>query len=298
MYKFLVSVLVIFITQNLFSQNLIVFDKATNTPLSYVTITLFDNDKIIEGNYTDVNGYVSFNFDLQFDRIELSMVGYDKLILLKRDITNKVFLNQKKIELNEVFISSNDNFSFENIGFITGKKVAGLGLNKFMEQSVFIDNTFNIPMYIHSFLFRISKQKKKVAFRLHFYRKPSKNSEILDEIETENIIRYLDSKTEGIVSIDVSKYNIQIPVNGIIIGIENLGSVKKSGELIPKDGSECIFFEYTESDKEQLSFVRDYSKSNEWKRQSDYLKRLLDKQFQFVSNKYPNATYGLKVYKE
>ncbi len=280
----------IFKVNFLLAQSIAVYENGTKNPIPYVTVLYLNGNKIVGGDYSDERGIVNLNTTLIYNKIDFSSLGYKSLRInniIKNDI---VYLNADNIDLEEIIISKNKPSEFINLGFANDKKITGYGYDKGFEVCVYIENNENKPLNIHSVVFMILKKVKKTSFRLHFYKKIEGDFEPKDEIFFDDLVLYIPSKTKGAVNIDISKYGLRIPLEGIFIGIEvlNTGANNQSKYV---NSSDVIFFECSESNDKKATMSRYIFENKKWFDFSE--KNSLKSNY---SKKYLNAKVGIKVY--
>lgn len=290
MKKYLLIIALIFssFTQ---SQNYKVIDNKTNLPIQYATLQIYNSGKFISGFYTDENGSINISNEFNFNEIKISCIGYETIIVPKNQLLIK--LNQNVTILEEVIISNKD---FLSLGYIKKPKSKNIiGVSEGLEVAVFIKNDFEYPVKISSVKFNVKKVKSRVAYRIHLYKNSENNSYPKEELLIDNKIEYLEVNTKGLVSVDLSEYNITLPKEGVFISIEGIGGKNTSST---KNKKNLIQFE-THLSELEIYQERNYKNNvgwvniNKWL-PDNYLKtfnKMYDKRKLFV------PTFGLTVQK-
>lgn len=277
-----------------FSQEVCIVDSLTKKPLMYTNARFYLNNKVIGGVYCDENGKITIN-KINFDNVEFSLIGYNTKTIGKNAIQDTIILNQIAIPLNEIKIQRDIKNKTTSLGYVRYKKKIRLSASKGFELVVFIDNPFKQPKEIQSFLFKVKKQGKfKTALRIHFYKKNSAKLIPDEEILTEDIIQYIDGKTKELFEVDVTKYQLQLPVEGAFVGIEWLGVLdEKSGEFkIADSNSEATYIDINDKTNLPLTFMRSKFENPKWENTENMKtesKNIIDYE------NYPNASFGIKV---
>jgi hypothetical protein len=296
-YKKIFIFIFYFIYSFSFSQNIIISDLFTKQPIPFVNILIYKENKILNGFYCNEKGVVNFENSIDYEKIEFSCIGYEtKSIVNFSKIKDTVFLIQKSIVLNEVKIIKRNNILTE-LGFCNLKKKLNLSSHKGSEIVVFIYNNFKKAKEINSILFKIRRHEKyKTAVRIHLYKKAYDRIYPGAEIFTEDIIQFLDGKLKGLVEVNVSKYRLELPFDGVFVGIEWLGIVdKNTGEFVEiTENSSDTSVELNDEINQPLTFMRNNLKNINW---SD-TERLKNNFVKIKYKNYPNASFGIKIYND
>lgn len=284
----------ILIYSTAFSQKVCIVDSLTKKPLMYTNASFYLNNKVVGGDYCDENGKITID-KINFDNVAFSQIGYNTKTVGKNAIQDTILLNQIAIPLNEIRIEKNIKHKITSLGYINYKKKIRLSASKGFEIVVFIDNPFNQPKEIQSFLFKVKKEDKfKAALRIHFYKKNSAKLIPDEEILTEDVIQYIDGKTKELFEVDVTKYQLELPVEGAFVGIEWLGVIdEKSGEFNMTDSNwEATYIDINDKTNLPLTFMRSKFKNPNWEN-TENMKN--ESKYIIDYKNYPNASFGIKV---
>ena len=257
----------------------------------------FEN-KVIQTDYCDQNGFANISVQKIFDNMEFSCIGYESNVRQKKDISDTIFLQKKSIALDEIKIVSRKNQKSTLMGFSQLKKYTTLSAFKGFEICQFMGNTFGKPKIIQSFVFKIIKREKlKTAVRIHLYAKHKNKFEPGDELITNDITRFFDGKTREMVEIDLTPYNLELPIEGAFIGIEWLGIVD---EITGKFVEGKNFHTYTRivlSDDlvHKNTFISKNIKEHSWEDMSEF-ENLMQKYAKLKN--HVNASFGLKLFND
>lgn len=137
-------------------------------------------------------------------------------------------------EINEVVVTGRPPII---IGEINAKKSRFLTLSSEHIASAFFENTTGKELGLKSFLFKINEVKYKTAVRIRMLSRHDYVQDIYVENETisypsfipaddlvrENIIVYIEPGQKGIIEVELSEYNIELPKEGAFMAIECLG---------------------------------------------------------------------------
>jgi len=268
----------------LYSQEtIIVLDNNTKQPISFVAIS-FDNDN---GFYTNSNGSFSLK-EVKGEVLFLSCLGYkSKSIILDTIKDNIIYLEPDNIQLNEVILSNKKSKfkkkkiksikhnDFLNAQIISiGVEFASFLPNKYSEKEVQIKKII-IPVVTKTISFSkdlIGKNQtvKKLPFSTIYKINIYENNNGLpgQELLYENITCLFNEKSNTF-EIDIDKYNIYLPKEGLYVGLLNLGLADETGELIPttpyieKTNKDGVVIKIGKSVKPYfpVNIIKDYSQT-------------------------------------
>ncbi len=245
MKKAFILIFLIQISNLVFGQIRVV-DSISNEGVPFVNIR-FDKDN---GVYTDDNG--EFNLtDITKNNIFLSSIGYkNKTVDLKVIKNNIIYLSPDNYELDEVIISKKTkkaktkkikpikhNDFLKSHRLIVGGELAVLILNNFNSNDVELKSLL-IPVITKTISFdnsmsgkvqRVKRLPFSALYKITFYE--NFGGEPGRQINYENITIVLNEKST-IANLNLEKYNINLPSEGVFIGILNLGKTDKNGKLV------------------------------------------------------------------
>jgi hypothetical protein len=227
-------------------QQVIVKDSISKMHIPYVAIT-FGHDN---GFYSNSEGMFELN-DVIGDTLTLYSIGYKKKTILKKDITaNTINLVEDELILEEVVISNKPKkFKTEKVKperhndfldshrLIIGDELAVYIPNHLDSKDIEIKSLL-IPIVNKTISFdkdmvgkkqRVKKLPFSALYKVCFYKNDSGKPG--GKIEHKNITVILDEKST-LVELDVEKYNIELPLEGIFVSIINLGKVDENNKLI------------------------------------------------------------------
>ena len=289
--KYLYALLLLFGLNVVYSQVITVKDATAQEPVPFATILFVQEGMPVAGDYCEQDGKFTMPADEVFNTVEVSCIGYAPKVIAKADITPIILLTKTAVELTEVVVTKTLPKKGLVLGYSDFKKSFVSGIGKGIEEVVFIENMNNKPLEIVSFLFSIKKAKAKTAFRIHFYNISPENFEPGAEILIHDVINYIDAKTKGLVEIDVTGLNLELPAEGAFVGIEALGVIDETtGNFIMDPEKGNIRFEYNNQIDKPVTFIRNRFKVRTWQ-DTTRLKSALNNN----STNYPNASFGLKV---
>jgi hypothetical protein len=216
-----------------------IMDAKTGLPLAFVNIGVLKKEI---GTVSNEQGKYEIQIDpeLESDTLRVSSVGYKaKLIPVKEMLlrtSNDIRLEEEIQQLTEVVVTSRQ-LKKKNVGNKTTSKFVstGFGYDQLGAEIGIKINVSRQPTFVDAFHFHISYNRlsAKILFRLNIYEiekgRPSKN------ILTENIIIPVAIKETGLMTVDLTHYNIILKEDVIA----TLEWVKNEGENKKGEG---IFF--------------------------------------------------------
>ncbi|MDR1984524.1 MAG: carboxypeptidase-like regulatory domain-containing protein [Prevotellaceae bacterium] len=214
-------------------KKLFVADSITKEPVEYTCIVFTDT---IGGTYSNDKGV--FYIPQNIKQIEISSIGYlSKIITLQKNI-DTIFLSPQVYEISEAKVSpSKKKRKPVELGYASENKNNILFSHNRSGDEIAV----YLPIGNENNIFRLMKQviirgetfKNRIfdgidyaaasIFKINFYR-VIENKKIGEIINTEDIVftsDILKSKTK----LDVSKYNIYMPENGIFVAVEWVGRI-------------------------------------------------------------------------
>jgi hypothetical protein len=189
-----------------------------NKPISYVNIWV-ENENI--GTTSEENGEFTINTTEKSKKLILSSVGYETKKIPISD-TKIILLKSKPITLDEVVISNPKNTKLIEIG--DSKKRFYLpepqDVPWFFARKFQLDNNDEEVNFVKQIVFFTKSEVNNGIFRARIYEIKEDSIPGADLITDEIIIT--TKKGEHKTTVDISKYKIQIPKEGIIVAFESL----------------------------------------------------------------------------
>jgi len=197
-----------------------VIDKQTNQPIIYSTIEL---KALKTGAYTDSIGNFSIKFKNSMDTLEFNALGYAMQKYCIKDLIdskNIIELNPHIFELEEVVVVPHKVKSIR-LGITSRKPWKFQIANVFGGQyGTYIKNEYEKTGHVKAVSFYIAKiGHPNAPFRIRIYAKDKLNNCPGKDLLIENVI-VSNNKGEGWFTVDVSKYNVNFPLDGIYVMME------------------------------------------------------------------------------
>ena len=189
-----------------------------NQPIPYVNIWV-ENENI--GTTSEENGEFILNIVSKNQNLIFSSLGYETQKVAVSDC-QKVSLKPIIIGLDEVVISNPKNTKSIEIGDF--KKAFYLpepqAIPWILAKKVTLDKGSPDLIYIKNITFLTHSEVERALFRVRIFSINSQNRPD-DDVLTEEII-VTTQKGKQKVIVDLSKYKIKVPTEGVIIGFESL----------------------------------------------------------------------------
>lgn len=195
----------------------VVQDSLTGKPIPYVNIWV-ENENI--GTTSEENGTFFINTTANGKKLIFSTVGYEKKII-NASAASEVNLKQAAYLLNEVVISKSIGTKETEIGNLKGKSSYsyGCGVKPWIVANYYpsTDQTEKHP-FLKLIQFRTKSDINKAKLILHCYQ-VNKDGTPGNDLLSENCIVEVNKGTT-INTINIEKYGLKFPENGIFIAIE------------------------------------------------------------------------------
>lgn len=217
-----------------------IINSSTKEPLPLATIiTKFDK---LSGSYANENGEFTITPKTENDSLFVSCIGY-----LSKEVCIKEYLNEYNsvIELTPI-IHQLPNILVKNANSIP-KEIGYCDLNKSFIQAgtkggiIIVRIPNDIDTIYHkiislNFIFgsisHPDQKHNKGIIRIRLYDCDSNNYEPSHNLLPEDIILTIPESflpwKKNVLKVDISKYNIQFPTNGIYLGIEWIGETENN----------------------------------------------------------------------
>ncbi|MDI9338792.1 MAG: carboxypeptidase-like regulatory domain-containing protein, partial [Alphaproteobacteria bacterium] len=239
-----------------------IIDAKTKLPIFGAIVLNVSNQK--NACYSNEEGVFSLHA-AKGDSLKISCIGYEDTMLfnLANSVLSQIELKPKFIVLNEVVVSSTLNTKTISLGNIEKYKGRyNQGGTKGSILLVYVPNhdsdTNKIVTklkYLLDYVRFDSQKSNKGTVRVRLY--SSKDDLIFpkDNLLQENIIKTIPLKSDQLLVIDISKYQIKFPINGVFVGLEWLGEKNNTNEINLNPG-----FRISQLDTDSFTFISFYGK--------------------------------------
>lgn len=188
-------------------------DFETNKPIPYVNIWV-ENESI--GTTSEIDG--SFTLALKEDeKLVFSAIGYETLTISSKN--NIIKLKPKVYELEEVIVSNLKNTKELEIGNAEKTRSSHLSGNKpWIYGKLFeYDTIYKKTPYLKEIIFYTNSEIKdaKIKLRIFHFKDSLPTYDMIDE---DLVVTVKKGNRKNVL--DVSKYKINFPKTGIVIGME------------------------------------------------------------------------------
>jgi hypothetical protein len=200
-------------------------DIKTNEPLPYATIGALHKQY---GCYADTSGKFILFYSDENDSLIITYLGYKNINTTIKDLQKKanIYLESNTIQLNDVIVNPKKVRKKEmELGYFVKKysmlQVPSYAINIYATFIPFPKDGANVIM--KSLRFSYCLATRNSPLRVHIL-KVKDNGEPGDDMINENIIfsNYKPNRalSSSVAVIDISKYNILMPKNGVFIALE------------------------------------------------------------------------------
>lgn len=276
----------------------LIVDKETNEPIPFASLSYFYSNNC-KGLYSGADGLIKVNLPNNIDSLKIACLGYLPIIRSRIRMDDTIKLERDTYILKEVLIHPFNKPDFQTIGFANMSSKTEFTSYSGVECVVFINNEGKEELFIKSVLYKMKiRGQLNSVIRIHLYTCDG-NCMPDRELINENYIVYLSKKNDGLIEVDISKFNIKLPLNGIYVGLEWIGNLdEKTNRIIEDRGIVKVKYIGNES------FIKLISSNI---RQQTYLRCLNDKKnwdnSMFLNLPHNeslklNAAFGLKLLKD
>lgn len=216
-----------------------IIDQKTKQPITGVIVLNLSNQK--NASYTDEEGVFSL-LVAKNDSLKISCIGYKDCIVKNFESLNSsiIELSPNFILLDEVVIKSTSKGSTYELGNTGIKdKYSAQGGTKGSVLLVFFPNIDSsktkritkLKYELGSIYKRENEKINKGMVRVRLYSSTDTAIFPKSEMLPENIIQTIPLKDRQTLIVDIIKYKINFPANGVFVGLEWLGEKNNSYEI-------------------------------------------------------------------
>lgn len=257
-----IIILILFIYTNfLFSQNktCIIVNDNNNLPIEYCNIKVVNKDI---GTYSNGNGYFTFN-DNNKDSLFITHILYKEITIAVKSIKDTIKLKSKNQFLDEVIISSDKNYTDwskkrkdKHHWYIQPKTEFCVLLEKYKKNETL--NEIRFPIEYLDYL--KSKAINSSIFRINIY--DNTNDKIGNIISVTNNTSTLTEKS-NFIQFSLNK-PIEIPINGLFIGIEFIGFIDNNGTLLINERNNFIKLDFASTKSSKTFYSNKFINNGLW----------------------------------
>lgn len=297
MKKLLLIIITTFTTLVLSQEKIQIIDAQTQIPISFATITFGEG----LGGFTDEKGYFTFDKKQSFS---VSMLGYQTLSVSESDFRNNIALEVEPILIDEIVVSNKKGKQkivrqkpyWKNSTWLDsytpqiGNEIAVLIPND-KKQNMILSKII-IPVATNPM--RIFDKNKNpfisrdnfpyTIIRIQFYK--NENNSPKELLYFDRIVVNVHNSNEKFKEIDLENFGIDIPENGLFVGVEFIGvtdenqkyvympnfrNVERNGEKMKVAQHLNICIPIDQKSKKENSYIR-YS---DWNKNGEKLKWLV-----------------------
>lgn len=188
-----------------------------NIPIPYVNISVEDENI---WTTSEENGVFTINVNLDKNLI-FSTLGFEKRIV-KASTAERVVLKESFFKLEEVIVEKRkETFEIE-IGKKTNQKTTLISGNRGWLNAKYFpyDMTYSKTKFIKSTIFITKSKVNDAVFKVRVFSKAENGEPNFDLIDEDIIVTVKKGRKKNII--DLSKYNLVFPKEGVFIAFESL----------------------------------------------------------------------------
>lgn len=215
-----------------------IIDQKTKKPITGVIVLSLSNQR--NATYTNEEGIFSISV-ANNDSLKISCIGYkDSVIKHFENLSlSTIELRPNFILLNEVVVNNSLKRSSSTLGY-TGReyKTFNQGGSKGSILLIFVPNEDpsknRVITKLNYELRVINRENEKInkgVVRVRLYSSSDTAIYPKSDLLQENLIQTIPLKNKQTLIVDISKYKISLPANGVFVGLEWLGEKNNSYEI-------------------------------------------------------------------
>jgi hypothetical protein len=252
-------IVVVLLVSELKAQNICyvkILEENTEKPIMFVSAQT-ENTILL----ADSLGLLNIENNKLSKLFKVSCIGYEtKNINTTLQCNDKIYMRPVEILLPESKITYKKGKA-RNIGY-TKKTNFRLSLaNGHIVATYIPNNSVTLKMIKKVLIPYYTKGKITSCFRIHLYTCKSDKSPDKDIIE-KNLIAF-PNKKKGIIEFDISNYNLTIPPEGVLVGVEWINSEKNIDKSVTTN--DIVVYLNDKMIGEMVSWERSIRTKSEWK---------------------------------
>lgn len=255
----------------LLAQDFTLFESGTNAHIAFANITLYKNDTVVGGVYSNRNGEVFLPKTIEFDKLYITHLQYLTLTLDAEDLKLRIGLQSKTTYLEPTVVLPSNLRASHFLGIPYSRKSTTVSPyeSKGFEVLLFVDNPNSEPQKLKSFVFYSKRTASKIKsfFRLVLYE--NINGRVGEKIAFEHVFTLSNERNKQWI-ISLENENLLLPEDGFFIGLEWLGyeEIGVQQKHIENSFEICrsVFFVIVKRDPSNPpTFYRSIFEENIWK---------------------------------
>jgi hypothetical protein len=247
--------------------------------LSYVSIFISNKPNI--GTFTNEQGFFSLKAETS-DTLFISHIGYESLKIKVSDFRGDIFLKESMHQLKEITVlSTNKKMQYvtQKLGTYWEKPDVNWFLSGCDNYALLVPNDLEQEGVIKNLYFKIKHERDKkykdnqIQLRIRIYSGIAYKNKLQIDLLRENVIVIMKQHQKHI-SVNLEKYNVPFPKEGIIVGIDIMGYLDKNNNLLEGSIGQCrknIYLRQTNKIEKENSFFKNFNKT-EWYSNSKFTK--------------------------
>ncbi|AWH73555.1 3-ketoacyl-ACP reductase [Dokdonia sp. Dokd-P16] len=238
--KYIIYLITILITTQLLSQTTYVVDAVSKTPVSFATISFGDGRGTFAGDVGEFT-FISSKYK-DIDSLYISAIGFKEQAFAAASLPKKIFLAPEASLLSEVIVTAEKKGKYKkkkhketthtnyyNCWLPTVESEVAVLFNREDGKSSKIAQLW-IPINSEKEYRKKGNMKFSTLFRIQFYK--NENGLPGTPVIHRDIVFRVSEQDDEMYELDIDKYQIFIPRDGIFASLQVLGYADKEGKLI------------------------------------------------------------------
>ena len=238
--KYIFSLVMVLIASHMLGQTTYVLDAVSKTPVSFATISFGDGRGTFAGEIGEFTFIASKYKDI--DTLYISAIGFKDQAVATATLPSKILLAAEASQLSEVIVTAEKKGKFKkkkyketthtnyyNCWLPTVESEVAVLFNREEGKSTKIAQLW-IPINSEKEYRKKGNMKFSTLFRIQFYK--NDNGLPGTPVIHGDIIFRVSEQDDEMYELDISKYQIFIPKDGIFASLQVLGYADNKGKLI------------------------------------------------------------------
>lgn len=248
----IILTLVLLLTCNYYSQEFVVLDAETMEYIENVDYKLFFKNKKVFEDKCKSESNITLPTNINFDAIELSHTNYNSLLIDKSKLKNRIFMEKKSIELDEVVVVNNKVI----LGEQTELSKKGNIFEKELLRGLRFENKTKKKLLLEKITFYVDRVDYATKYKIkifNFKETPindfGRQQLCIEKLLIETEILALNPKQKGEISVNIEERGFEIGKNSIFVTFELIDYLDKNQNVIEPEKDKLTTLKYRYSNE-------------------------------------------------
>ncbi|MCH8555991.1 MAG: hypothetical protein LAT76_12595, partial [Schleiferiaceae bacterium] len=210
------------------SQSLSIVNQTSGDAVPYAHVIGYQNDSIVFGDYSDLQGRITISESLNFDSIVFSCMGFVRHTLIEFPASRTVFLEKNILVMDEIVVYSNSNPTTKTLGYEkTKRRSSSVSTSAGFQMVALIENPFQTALEVSAIHFHY-KTAKTIAgdyvLRVVAFKNDNGKPGVSVPIDSAFLVSPSPRFQEKTVSL--LGEGILLPKEGLFMGVETIGNIE------------------------------------------------------------------------